>query len=242
MSTPVRVALVGMGRMGHALDALAPERGLEVVARLDVNEMQRGLTKGDLNGAQVAIEFTQPESAVANAKACLALSCPVVVGTTGWLDRRGELEAAVQQSNCAALWSPNFSLGVQLFLAIAEDAGRRLRSAEGFESHIIETHHSAKQDAPSGTGIALADRVKAGLGRDVPITSVRVGKVPGTHEVIFDAAFEQIHLVHEARDRRVFADGALAAARWLAAGRTAALYTMQDVIRSTSTSTSGSSA
>ncbi len=234
---PVRVALVGMGRMGHALDALAPERGLEVVARLDVTEMQRGLEKADLNGAQVAIEFTQPESAVSNAKACLALSCPVVVGTTGWLERRGELEEAVRQSKCPALWSPNFSLGVQLFLAIAEDAGRRLRGADGFDSHIIETHHAAKQDAPSGTGIALAERVKLGLGRDVPITSVRVGKVPGTHEVIFDAAFEQIHLVHEARDRRVFADGALAAARWLAAGRTAALYTMQDVIRgATSTS------
>lgn len=238
---PVRVALVGMGRMGHALDALAPERGLEVVARLDVAEMQRGLKQADLHDAQVAIEFTQPESAVSNAKACLALSCPVVVGTTGWLERRGELEAAVRQSRCPALWSPNFSLGVQLFLAIAEDAGRRLRSADGFDTHIIETHHAAKQDAPSGTGIALAERVKAGLGRDVPITSVRVGKVPGTHEVIFDAAFEQIHLVHEARDRRVFADGALAAARWLAAGRAAALYTMQDVIRA-ATSTSETSA
>src|SRR5262245_25447782 len=131
MSTPVRVALVGMGCMGHALYALAPERGLEVVARLDVAEMQRGLTKDDGQGAQVAIEFTQPESAVANAKACMALSCPVVIGTTGWLERRGELEAAVVKTNCPALWSPNFSLGVQLFLAIAEDAGRRLRGAEG---------------------------------------------------------------------------------------------------------------
>ena len=242
MSTPVRVALVGMGRMGQALDALAPERGLEVVARLDVSEMQRGLTKDDLHGAQVAIEFTGPESAVANASACLALSCPVVVGTTGWLERRGELEEAVRTSNCPALWSPNFSLGVQLFLAIAEDAGRRLRGADGFDGHIIETHHAAKQDAPSGTGLALAERVKQGLGRDVPITSVRVGKVPGTHEVIFDAAFEQIHLVHEARDRRVFADGALTAARWLAADRPAALYTMQDVIRGVTSSTSETSA
>ena len=231
MSTPVRVALVGMGRMGRALEALAPERALEVVARLDVSEMQHGITKEDLRGAQVAIEFTQPESAVANAKACLALSCPVVIGTTGWLARRPELEAAVQQSACAALWSPNFSLGVQLFLAFAEDAARRLRGASGFEAHIVETHHSAKQDAPSGTGIAIGDRVRSGLGRDVPITSVRVGSVPGTHEVIFDAPFEQIRLVHEARDRRVFADGALTAARWLAGGRAAALYTMQDVVR-----------
>jgi 4-hydroxy-tetrahydrodipicolinate reductase len=231
VSTPVRVALVGMGRMGRALEALASERGMAVVARLDVNEMQRGLTREDLHGAQVAIEFTQPESAVANAKACLALSCPVVVGTTGWLERRGELEDAVRESGCPALWSPNFSLGVQLFLALAEDAGRRLRGVAGFDAHIVETHHAAKQDAPSGTGLALGERVRQGLGREVPITSVRVGSVPGTHEVIFDAPFEQIHLVHEARDRRVFADGALTAARWLAAGRAAALYTMQDVVR-----------
>ncbi len=228
---PVRVALVGMGRMGRALEALAPERGLEVVARLDVPEMQRGLTRDDLRGAQVAIEFTQPESAVANARACLALACPVVIGTTGWLARRDELEDAVRTSGCAALWSPNFSLGVQLFLAFAEDAARRLRGAAGFDTHIVETHHAAKQDAPSGTGIAIGERVRAGLGRDVPISSVRVGSVPGTHEVIFDAPFEQIRLVHEARDRRVFADGALTAARWLAAGRTAALYSMQDVLR-----------
>lgn len=231
MSTAVRVALVGMGRMGRALDALAPERGLEVVARLDAPEMQRGLTRDDLRGAQVVIEFTQPESAVANAIACLALSCPVVIGTTGWIERRAELEAAVQRSGCAALWSPNFSLGVQLFLAFAEDAARRLRGAAGFDAHIIETHHAAKLDAPSGTGIAIGERVRSGLGREVPITSVRVGSVPGTHEVIFDAAFEQIRLVHEARDRRVFADGALAAARWLAAGRSPALYSMQDVLR-----------
>ncbi len=229
-AAPVRVALIGMGRMGRALDTLAPERGLQVVARLDAAEMARGLTAGDLNGAQVAIEFTQPESAVSNAGACLAVGCPAVIGTTGWGARRAELEDAVHRSGTPALWSPNFSLGVQLFLAFAEDAARRLRGLGAFDTHIVETHHAAKLDAPSGTGLAIADRVSSGLGREVPITSVRVGSVPGTHEVIFDAPFEQIRLVHEARDRRVFADGALAAARWLAAGHAPRLYTMQDVL------------
>ncbi len=227
---PVRVALIGMGRMGRALDALAPDRGLEVVARLDAPEMMRGLQRADLNGAQVAIEFTLPESAVGNAIACLELGCPVVIGTTGWSARREELAAAVLRSGTAALWSPNFSLGVQLFLAFADDAARRLRGMTSFDAHVIETHHAAKLDAPSGTGIAIAERLAAGLGAPVPITSVRVGSVPGTHEVIFDAPFEQIRLSHEARDRRVFADGALTAARWLAAGRLASLYTMQDVL------------
>jgi 4-hydroxy-tetrahydrodipicolinate reductase len=231
MSASVRVALVGMGRMGRALEALAPERGCEVVARLDAPEMTRGLAVGDLGGADVAIEFTTPETALDNAEALLALGCPVVVGTTGWTAHAARLDAAVQAHGCAALWSPNFALGVQLFLAIAEDAARRAREVVGFDCHVVETHHTAKKDAPSGTGLAIAERLEVGLGHAVPITSVRVGAVPGTHEVILDAPFEQIRLVHEARDRRVFADGALAAARWLAVHRTPAVYTMRDVLR-----------
>lgn len=228
---PLRLALIGMGRMGRSLDALAADRGFQVVARLDTAETQRGLTQADLRDAQVAIEFTRPESAIANAAACLALGCPIVIGTTGWNAHRSELEAAIAQSQCPALASPNFSLGVQLFLAFAEDAARRLRGLAAFDAHIVETHHTAKLDAPSGTALAIGDRLAAGLGHDVPITSVRVGSVPGTHEVVIDAPFEQIRLTHEARDRRVFADGALTAARWLAAGRAAALYSMQDVLR-----------
>ena len=224
---PVRVALIGMGRMGRALDALAPERGCHVVARLDAAEMVGGLTAAALHGAQVAIEFTTPESSVANTLALLHVGCPVVVGTTGWAAQLPAIEAAARTAQCAALWSPNFSIGVQ-----AEDAARRARQVSGFDAHVIETHHLAKLDAPSGTGIAIADRLREGLGREVPITSVRTGSVPGTHEIIFDAPFEQIRLVHEARDRRVFADGALTAARWLAAARAPGVYTMRDVLAS----------
>ncbi len=227
---PVRVALIGMGRMGRTLDALAEERGCRIVARIDIDGMARGLRREDLADAQVAIEFTQPGSAVDNALACLAHGCPVVIGTTGWAERAPELHAAVDARGVPALWSPNFSIGVQLFLAFAEDAARRVRAIAGFETHVVETHHRAKLDAPSGTGLAIAQRLAAGLGHEVPITSVRVGSVPGTHEVIMDAPFEQIRLIHEARDRRVFADGALAAARWLANTSRPALYTMQDVI------------
>ena len=233
---PVRIALIGMGRMGRALDALAPERGCEVVARLDAAEMSNGISAADLHGAQVAIEFTTPESSVANAIALLQVGCPVVIGTTGWSSQLPVIEAAAQAAQGAALWSPNFSIGVQLFLAIAEDAAARARQLSGFDVHVVETHHIAKLDAPSGTGIAIADRLREGLGREVPITSVRTGSVPGTHEVIFDAPFEQIRLVHEARDRRVFADGALTAARWLAAARAPGVYTMRDVLASSQAS------
>lgn len=233
MSTaPVRIALIGMGRMGRTIDALAPERGCEVVARLAANDLAFGLTETLLAGAHCAIDFSLPSVAVENAIACVQLGCPPVVGTTGWDAERPRLEAAVSQFGCAALWSPNFSVGVQLFLAIAEEAARRVRDVHSFEAHLVETHHSAKRDAPSGTAIAIGERVEAGLGRAVPVTSVRVGSVPGTHEVIFDAPFEQVRLVHEARDRRVFADGALTAARWLARGHAPRLYTMRDVLTS----------
>ncbi len=229
-AVPVRVALIGMGRMGQALDALAVERGCAVVARCDAAAMANGLSLDDLAQAEVAIDFTTPESAVDNALACLRLGVPVVIGTTGWSARIAELERAVHEFRCAALWSPNFSIGVQLFIAVAADAARRARRLSAFDAHIVETHHAAKLDAPSGTALEIARQVGDGLARAVPITSVRIGSVPGTHEIIFDAPFEQIRLVHEARDRRVFADGALAAARWLSAVARPTLYTMQDVL------------
>ena len=135
----------------------------------------------------------------------------------------------------ALLVAPNFSLGVALFTALAEQAGALFAPHAQYEAALVETHHSAKKDAPSGTGIAIADRLAAGLGHAVPISSVRVGSVPGTHEIIIDAPFEQIRLTHEARDRRVFADGALTAARWLAGVSEPGLYTMQHMLATGST-------
>ena len=167
---------------------------------------------------------------MSNTEALLALGCPVVLGTTGWREPRARIDAAVQAAQVPVFCSPNFSVGVQLLLAIAEEAGRRLGELSGFDVHLVETHHTAKLDAPSGTAIAIADRMTGGLGQAVPISSVRVGSVPGTHEVIIDGAFEQIRLIHEARDRRVFADGAITAARWLAGRRGGAVYTMQDML------------
>ena len=225
MSAPT-VAIVGMGRMGRALEALAAERGLAVVATLDRGD---AITRAALGGADVAIEFTEPASAVDNARACLAAGVPVVVGTTGWLDALPALEAETGRAGGRLLWAANFSLGVNAFLAVVASAGRALRDA-GFEAHLVETHHTAKKDAPSGTALALARAAEGGFGRAIPTTSVRVGHVPGTHALVFDAPFEQIVLTHEARDRRVFAEGALVAARWLAAQTRPGVYTMHDVL------------
>ena len=221
----IPLALIGMGRMGRALAELAPDRGFEVVARIGHTQP---ITRESLGGAAVAIEFTAPGVAAANVLACAAAGCPIVVGTTGWYDKLPMARAEVVRAGTAMLHAPNFSVGVAIFDRVVAEAARLFAAVPGFEAHLIETHHSAKKDAPSGTAGALARTAEAASGKPMPITSVRVGSVPGTHEIVFDAPFEQVRLVHEARDRRVFAEGALAAARWLIGRR--GVFTMQDLL------------
>jgi len=228
-AAPPRIAILGMGRMGREVEALALERGITVVARLDEAEMaDRAGVLEALSGAEVAIEFTTPGAAVGNIELCLEAGCPVVVGTTGWYDRLEAVRDRVEERDGALLHAPNFSVGVALMKALAERAGELLAGIDGFDLHLTDTHHAAKKDAPSGTALLL----KAALdraGHDVPITSIRTGQVPGRHEVCIDGAYEQVMLVHEARSRRVFADGALTAALWLR-GRTG-VFTMDDVLK-----------
>jgi len=221
-----------MGKMGRAIADLAPSHGFEVAARLDHAEMQSGLTKDMLAGADVAVEFTVPDATPANVRALIAAGCPVVVGTTGWYADLDDVQRDVNRSNGALLAATNFSLGVNIFEQVLARAAQLFAAAPGFDAHMIETHHSAKKDAPSGTALTLANAAAAAGGREIPITSVRVGSVPGIHEVIFDAQFEQVRLQHVARDRRVFADGALVAAAWLIGRR--GVFTMKDVLDSSS--------
>jgi 4-hydroxy-tetrahydrodipicolinate reductase len=221
-----------MGKMGRELDALAAERGIEVVARLDVAEAaDRPGAIAALGRAEVALDFTTPDAAAGNVELCLEAGVPVVVGTTGWYGRLDEVRARVLARGGALLYAPNFSVGVAVLRALAARAGELLAGLEGFDMHIVDTHHAAKKDAPSGTALLLQGALRGGMGaqgRDVSITSIRVGHVPGRHEVCIDGAYEQLRLVHEARSRRVFADGALRAALWLRGRR--GVFTMDDVL------------
>lgn len=226
--TRLRLAVVGMGRMGRAIAALAPERECDVVATLDAEQTRGGITRELLGGADVAIEFTTPAAAPANVRALLDAGCPVVVGTTGWYDALPALTAYARERAGALLWAPNFSVGVNLFQRVVAEAARLFATAPGFDAHLVETHHTAKKDAPSGTALALEQVAARALGRGIPITSIRTGSVPGTHEFIFDAPFETVRLEHVARDRRVFAEGALVAARWLPGRR--GVFEMADVL------------
>jgi 4-hydroxy-tetrahydrodipicolinate reductase len=174
------------------------------------------------------VEFTQPDAAVGNIIACLKAGVPIVVGTTGWYQSLPEVTRVAKESGTGLLWAPNFSLGVNVLIELARYAGTMMRSLEGFDAHIVETHHAAKKDAPSGTAMAMAKAASDALDRSIPTTSVRTGSVPGTHELIFDGAFEQLSLTHVARDRRVFAEGALKAADWLIGKK--GVFTMRDVL------------
>lgn len=227
-----RLAIIGLGKMGRTIEQLAPERGFDVVSRIDPHGGDAPVvTRDSLKGAEVAVEFSTPRAAVANIRAAISAGCPVVVGTTGWYEQRGEIEDLVADAKGAVLIAPNFSVGVAAFGEVVKAAARALRSAPGFDAHLTETHHTAKKDAPSGTAASLEKLAAGEWGRSVPITSIRVGSVPGTHEFVFDGPFEQIRIEHVARDRRVFADGALLAAKWLVSERRRGIFGMHDVLR-----------
>lgn len=225
-----RLAIVGMGKMGRAIEQLAAERDCEVVARLDLPDTRTGVNVTMLNGAQVVVEFTTPGSAARNVRDLVEACVPTVVGTTGWYDALPDIARLVKAKGGALLTATNFSIGVNAFEAILTRAASILAQGGGFDAHMIELHHLAKKDAPSGTAQTLEKAAAAEWGKRIPITSVRTGSIPGTHEVIFDAPFETIRLAHVARDRRVFAEGALVAAKWLIGKH--GVFTMKDVIQS----------
>ncbi len=226
----LRIALIGTGRMGRALRGLALERGAEIVTIIGSQDNAGGaaITASRLAGAQVAIEFTVPAAAAANVLACVRAGVPCVTGTTGWYDALPGVRREVEERGGGLVWAPNFSAGVVLFAELVRRAGALYGRDASFDAHLIETHHVAKKDAPSGTAQALAEAFRAGAGRAPAVTSVRTGHVPGTHDIVLDAAFEQVRLIHTARDRRVFADGALRAAGWLVGRR--GVFTMRDVL------------
>jgi 4-hydroxy-tetrahydrodipicolinate reductase len=214
----MQLALIGDGKMSRAIAPLALERGhvvSTVVTRAE-NPEGAGLTRDRLRGADVALEFTRPDAAQANLLALARLGLPVITGTTGWLEWLPAVTAAFGAGGGALLHSPNFSIGVQLYLRGARDLARRFAGRPEFAEFVVETHHAAKRDAPSGTAIALRAALRAGDPvREFGISSIRGGHVPGTHEVVFDAPYETVRLQHAARGRQAFAAGALAAAEWI---------------------------
>ena len=220
----MRLLIVGYGRMGQLVEALAVEQGMEIASRIDVDA-------GDWSTpADVAIDFSTAAALTANFPRYLERKLPAVIGTTGWAELAPAFRADAERAGIGVVASANFSIGVNLFELIVADAARLMRSHPQFGAWIHELHHVAKRDAPSGTALLLRDAMtKAGYDRAIDVASTRAGAIPGTHTIGFDGPSDTIELTHTARDRRGFASGALLAAQWIKDRR--GWFTMADVLR-----------
>lgn len=212
----MKIALIGHGAMGKLIERLAGERGHEIAVVIDesASDLLPGELAERLTGADVAIDFTTAEAVPRNVEACMISNIPLVEGTTGWNERRGEIEKIVGADG-ALVFGANFSLGVNLFYRIVDFAAELFAKFPEYETFIEEQHHSRKKDAPSGTALKLKDVVAKHIDRDFSISATRAGNIPGTHRVGFDGPADQILLEHTARSREGFAAGALIAAEWI---------------------------
>jgi 4-hydroxy-tetrahydrodipicolinate reductase len=215
----MNLAIVGYGKMGKLIERLAPEYGFTVKLTLDEfnNAASEGMTPANFKGIDVAVEFSTPAVALENIECLAALGVNTVVGTTGWTEQINRAKSAVEKHGTGLVWSPNYSIGVNVFFRLVSQAARLLAEEKEYGAWAWEIHHSAKIDAPSGTLVKLVEEMKkAGYAQPVDIASNRAGAHPGTHEIGFDSAADTITLRHSARGREGFARGALKAAQWVA--------------------------
>jgi 4-hydroxy-tetrahydrodipicolinate reductase len=213
-----RLAIIGYGKMGKLVEHLAPEYGFEVALKLDIenNANFEGLTPENFLDIDAAVDFSNPHACVRNAEAVAALGVNLVIGTTGWHEQIDAVRAAVERNGTGAVWSPNFSIGVNVFMRVVAEAARLLAEQPEYGAWAWEIHHSTKKDSPSGTLHKLAHGMrKAGYERTIDVASNRAGAHPGTHEIGFDSPADTITLRHSARSREGFARGALKAAKWI---------------------------
>ncbi|HUJ30421.1 MAG TPA: dihydrodipicolinate reductase C-terminal domain-containing protein [Candidatus Acidoferrum sp.] len=214
----MNLAIIGYGKMGRLIDRLAPEHGFDVKLRVGHENNGRGeaLTRESLRDIAVAVEFSTPAVAPGNIERLAALGVNVVTGTTGWTKEMDRVRSAVERAGTGLVWSPNFSVGIHIFSQLVSEAARLMSRQPEYGAWAWEIHHAAKKDAPSGTLLALVEKMKlAGYTSRIDTSCSRAGAVPGTHEIGFDSLADTITLRHTARSRDGFACGALRAARWV---------------------------
>lgn len=220
----MNILLVGYGKMGKTIERVALERGHHIAGRIDVDNL------ADLRTAEadVAIEFSHPDAAYENVKKCVERKIPVVCGTTGWLERKREIDALTADLGASFFYASNYSLGVNLFFKLNEQLARMMDRFPAYDVSIDEVHHIQKKDSPSGTAITLAEGVMKHLDRkkswinhpgagmtDLQIQSFRIDDVPGTHIVKYASAIDDIEIKHTAHNREGFALGAVMVAEWI---------------------------
>ena len=213
----MKIALIGYGAMGNLIAKLAVEKGHEITVVID--DTDAGLSAAEMaekiKGVDVAIDFTIAKAVKRNVEGCVAAGVPLVEGTTGWHDKREEIERIVREGIGAFVFGANFSIGVNLFYRIAGYAAELFAKFDEYETFIEERHHSRKKDAPSGTALKLKDVVAEHIKSEISISATRAGNIPGTHRVGFDGPADQLLLEHTARSREGFALGAIMAAEWI---------------------------
>lgn len=230
----MKIALLGYGKMGQTIERIALSRGHEIVLKKDEFNTYEGLSNAD-----VAIDFSIPAVAVENISSCFYANVPVISGTTGWLDRYGEMEALCIEKNGAFISSSNFSLGVNLFFGLNEYLAKMMSKFDSYKVEMEEIHHTQKLDSPSGTAISLAQGVIENSNytnwtldqakeNQIHIEAKRIGDVPGTHTVMYNSAIDSIEIKHTAHNREGFALGAVIAAEWIVGKQ--GIFTMKDVL------------
>jgi 4-hydroxy-tetrahydrodipicolinate reductase len=222
----MKIVLLGAGKTGSLVAEVATSRGHHVEI-IEENENHHGaaLTRERLAGVGAVIDFTTPDSVMANIEATIRAGANMVVGTTGWYAEMPHVRNQVERAGTGFLWASNFSIGVNLFFAIVREGAKALKY--GYDSRIVETHHIHKLDAPSGTAVSLGRAIEQVGGKKPSIASVREGEVVGIHTVEFSSGADKITLTHEALNRRGFAEGAVRAAEWIKGKR--GFYEFQEV-------------
>ena len=236
----MKIALIGYGKMGKAIEEIALSKGHEIVLKIDANNTS-DFTKENIQKADVAIEFTGPHTAFENISKCIQWAVPVVCGSTGWLDHFEKAKKLCEEEKGCLLYASNFSIGVNLFFEINKQVAALMEPYDNYNVSMTETHHTEKKDAPSGTAISLAEQILAQIGRkkkwvndssieasDLIIRSERIDPAPGTHTISYDSAIDSIEITHTAHTRKGFASGALLAAEF--ANQKMGIFTMKDVL------------
>lgn len=234
----MKVALIGYGKMGKEIESILLERGHEIAARFGKD----GIVDKDLAKADVAVEFSRPESAYGNILNCINLKIPVIIGTTGWLDQYQEVCDKCLENGSALLYASNFSLGVNIFFEINKKLATMMNSQKDYKVGIEEIHHTQKLDAPSGTAISLAEQIWRNAPRwdswtmenevaknEIPIVAKRIEAVPGTHIIEYKSIVDSLEIKHTAHNRKGFALGAAVAAEFILGKQ--GIYKMKDLLK-----------
>jgi 4-hydroxy-tetrahydrodipicolinate reductase len=236
----MKIAMIGYGKMGKAIEEIALQRGHSFGLKIDINNVD-AFTTANLHQCDVAIEFTGPHSAVQNISTCIAAGIPVVSGSTGWLEQWQQVKSTCEAANGTLLYASNFSVGVNIFFELNKKLAQLMQHQPSYHVSMEEIHHTQKRDAPSGTAITLAEEILAHNSlqkkwvnqpamqqNELPIISKRIDPAPGTHTIKYSSTIDDIEIIHTAHNRTGFATGAVLAAEFIAGKK--GIYTMKDVL------------